>query len=240
MIDVSWVEMSNFKSRLKEEYGVEYVEHVFNVVEYPEYMCKRIDTIRDMFNRLSGRVSDFEAAQQTMGDTDEDYERFMDFTDELYEAINDEFGWYENEILELEDQATRLLSWVDGLIGVGESLTTADFSGVSDETMRDVYDFFDAIEYERRRDFVELDKDLMYEIDRIRRECSELVSLRRYGSAYNCMERLTVYSLDDGSYLEGFRSVVEKLRSHGMDVKDELMLMLCLLDREHGNRFIGV
>lgn len=194
---------------LKERYGVEHVEDVFGIVTYPNYMCDQIDRIRDMFGRSAGYVREFEDLQElSMAYSDEEYVDFLEVVSDLYEKVIDEFSWYDSDIADLFANVERLIEWVSGLLVVG------DLAGLDDLPV------FDHL--------------LDYELDRLRAECEEVDRLGRFGSDLSRMERLSVYSLDDGSIVEDLRREVERVRAIGISLRLDILATVYDLVEESG------
>ena len=202
-------DLEYFRVSLKDRYGVDHVEDVFGIVTYPNYMCDQIDRIRDMFGRSSGYVREFEDLQELSVDySDEEYADFLDVVSDLYGKVLDEFSWYDSDIADLFANVERLIEWVSGLLVVG------DLAGLDDLSA------FDHL--------------LDYELDRLRAECEEVDRLGRFGSDISRMERLSVYSLDDGSIVEDLRREVERVRAFGISLRLDILAKVYELVEESG------
>lgn len=202
-------DLEYFRVSLKERYGVEHVEDVFGIVTYPNYMCDQMDRIRDMFGRAAGYVREFEELQELSVDySDEEYADFLEEVSGLYGKVIDEFSWYDTDIYDLIANVERLIEWVSGLLVVG------DLAGLDD--------------------LPEFDHLLDYELDRLRAECEEVDRLGRFGSDISRMERLSVYSLDDGSIVEDLRREVERVRALGISLRLDLLAKVYDLVEEFG------
>lgn len=203
-------DLEYFRVSLKERYGVEHVEDVFGIVTYPNYMCDQIDRIRDMFGRSAGYVREFEDSYElsVVYSNDEEYADFLEEVSGLYGKVIDEFSWYDNDIDDLIANVERLIEWVSGLLVVG------DLAGLDD--------------------LPEFDHLLDYELDRLIAECEEVDRLERFGSDISRMERLSVYSLDDGSIVEDLRREVERVRALGISLRLDILAKVYDLVEESG------
>lgn len=202
-------DLEYFRVSLKERYGVDHVEDVFGIVTYPNYMCDQIDRIRDMFGRSAGYVREFEELQElSMDYSDEEYAEFLEVVSDLYGKVVDEFSWYDSDIADLFANVERLIEWVSGLLVVG------DLAGLDE--------------------LPEFDHLLDYELDRLRAECEEVDRLGRFGSDISRMERLAVYSLDDGSIVEDLRREVERVRALGISLRLDILAKVYDLVEESG------
>lgn len=243
------VTVSEFFEGLKRDRKVDHFEELINFSNYPEYMCGRLDNIKDMFSDITQNLRDcgnlerpedpgYDAEDWEQEEYDEALYVYEKSVQDLHSEVVNSYHHVNSLIDEVDAMYVELDEWVSEMYGSGRDYILAnlrviaegrghvDFVAQLDSSLND----FDRYYADK---FVTMRKDLNNRYTELFDELNVVEELCNSRTIEDDMAYYENY-VNDGRVVDTFRSAVEDYRSLGSSIREEIQILMCDADEIYG------
>lgn len=246
MVELS---VEEYFEELKRDRKVDHFEELINFANYPDYMCNRLDNIKDMFSDIRVLLGDFGRLEEPEepGYDAEDYEhdeydselyRYEMYVQDLHSDIVGSYRHAKKLIDEVYDMHSELEEWVSDLYGSGRDSLLKHLRMIAEEkgydglvgridVSVDTFDTHFAAHFKKIRTALSRTcKELFDELDVVEELCN----------SRTVEDDMAYYAnyIDDGRVVDAFRKDVEAFRALGAEIREELQDVMYEADVKYG------
>lgn len=243
------VTVSEFFDELKRDRKVDHFEDLIGFSNYPEYMCGRLDHIKDMFSDITQNLRDcgnlerpedpgYDAEDWEQEEYDEALYVYEKSVQDLHSEVVDSYRHVKSLVDEVDAMYVELDEWVSEMYGSGRDYILAnlrviaegrghvDFVAQLDSSLNDFDNYYADSFVTVRRDLNKRCTELFDELDVVEELCNSR-TVEDDMAYYECY-------VNDGRVVDTFRSAVEDYRSLGSSIREEIQILMCDAEVSYG------